>query len=125
MKPALQSESERNLSGAGIVVSPGLALDASGNEIVVGTPETADIGIETGACGFVTIQYTEVYADVVPTATGLAYSRVEERYTIAVVTKEPSGQTTPHRLCLARLLRENGEWSVDKNFHRPILQKGV
>jgi len=108
--------------GAAVLVSPGLAIDRIGNEILVHGPVRIDPGICTGDVCFVTIEFTETATDPQPgTNGGVEFSRVSEGYSVSISMQEPSeGANTP-QLGLARLIRMEGRWVVDDTYCRPAL----
>jgi hypothetical protein len=114
--------SVEDLPSAAAIVSPGLALDCYGNEIIVEAPIRVDLGICPRDTCFVTIQYTEFVTDPVLTTDGdVAFSRVTEGFTVAIMTEDPCESAKTQRLGLARLIRGNGHWIVDETYGRRIL----
>jgi hypothetical protein len=97
------------------VVSPGLALDGLGREIIVDRPVRVELGIGTSDFGFVTIEYVELKTDPVPTSNGGSeFSRVKESFLIGTAQQAPGGNGTG--LALARLIRQGGGWVIDENY---------
>lgn len=97
--------------GEAVNVSPGFAIDASGNELVVETPARANI------CGhdtcFVTARYTETLARPVPGPHGnTEFSRIEEGCAIEAMADQPD----PELVTLARLVRRQDTWEVDGGY---------
>jgi len=105
-----------------VLVSPGLALDSHGNEILVESPVRTDLPINIDDSCFVTIEYTETATDPVPGANGgVNFSRVTEGSRVNIVGEDPSESTNPAQLYLARLIRESGHWVVDETYCRQTL----
>jgi hypothetical protein len=108
---------EGDSPSGGVVVSPGFALDGLGNEIVADHP----IHIDIGPCGkdqcFVTLRYTEIATDAVPTGSGASeFSRVEESFSIATAMEDPCLDGSASILSLARLIRQDDKWLVDADY---------
>ena len=108
-------------SGTAIVLSPGIAIDGMGNEIIVDDPVHVDVGIRPEDKCFVTIRYAETLADPVPTINGAEFSRVMESFAIAILTDDACENETTREIGLARLIRKNGQWAVDRTYARPEL----
>jgi hypothetical protein len=105
-----------------VLVSPGLALDSHGNEILVESPVRIDLTINMADSCFVMIEFTESPTDAVPGANGgLNFSRVTEGYQVRIVSDDPSQSTNTAQLCLARLIRVSGHWVVDETYCRQTL----
>jgi hypothetical protein len=100
-----------------IVVSPGLALDPLGNEIVIDQPVQVDTkGCATQHC-FVTLRYTETGTDPVPVANGrVEFSRTAEGF--AITTGCDEARPDLSTVCLARLARQGDGWVVDSSYAR-------
>lgn len=108
---------EDDSESAGVVISPGFALDGCGNEIVVDHPTHIDIG----PCGkdqcFVTLRYTEIATDAVPTGNGTSeFSRVKESFSIATAIEDPCLDGSVPILSLGRLIRQEDKWLVDADY---------
>jgi hypothetical protein len=69
---------------AGVIVTPGVAIDATGREIVVGAPVEVDLGPSRRRPLFVTVSYDERLEEPVPTPDGARPSRVREIARLAV-----------------------------------------
>ena len=109
-------------SGTAIIVSLGIAIDGMGNEIIVGDTVHVDLGIRPEDECFVTIRYGETPADPVPMIDGeVEFSRVIESFAIAIITNDPCFNATMQEIGLARLIRRNGHWAIDKTYARPEL----
>jgi hypothetical protein len=108
-------------SGTSVLVSPGLALDGHGNEILVESPVRVDLTINDDCC-FVTIEFTEAATDPVPGTNGVVnFSRVTEGFRVRIVSEDPSESTNTAQLCLARLIRVSAHWVVDETYCRQTL----
>jgi hypothetical protein len=102
-----------------VLVAPGFALDANGNEILVENPVRMDLGKCTGRVCFVTIEYAETATNPVPAANGgVEFSRVSEGYAIGFANKALPEEGDASQLRLARLVRVKGRWVVDKTYRR-------
>jgi len=113
-----------------LIVSDGMALDASGNEVVV--PNCLQIPIKRrGRVAYLVVRYHENETDPVPVQIdsngGVEFSRIEEGFEIAITptpgpnpgaTKTAGNQTEPG-VVLARLVLRRGRWQVDRKFRRP------
>jgi len=101
-------------AGTVVIVSPGLALDSHGNEILVEDPVRVDLAIYTSDVCFVTIEYIETATDpVTGTNGGVEFSRITEGYAVKSATEDPSESANTSQLGLARLIRVEGQWVVD------------
>jgi hypothetical protein len=106
-------------SSPAVVVSPGLAIDPFGAEIIVEAPVRVDLGTCTGDVCVITIQYTETATDPVPTTGGgVEFSRVTEGFEVRVAAEDTAGDADTRRLSLARLTRGDGGWIVDEAYCR-------
>ena len=99
-------------AGGGIVLSPGIALDARGNELVVETP--IQCPLPTGTVAFLALRYVERVTDPVPSPDGggTEASRIEEGVELVWVgtaTGEPG-------VVVARLRRTKRGWRLDPKF---------
>jgi hypothetical protein len=90
-----------------IVVSPGVALDPNGDELVVCEPVTRDVCQGASVC-YVTVALLE--RPTSPTPDGES-SRIEESAEVAVSEDVPS-----RHLAIARLLHDDGAWRPDPSF---------
>ena len=100
--------------GIGIHVSPGVAIDPLGNEIVVGEPQV--VPFPTGADrADLVIYHIETLTDPVPSNDAPQPSRVEEGFRLEVVT-DPESRSS-ECLILARLAFDGGRWTVRRPFH--------
>lgn len=125
--------------GGNVHVTPGLAFDCEGNEVVVGEPLTRSLPWpeEVGSTIFLSVVYLEKETDVAPEQESgfseIQYLRIEERFT-AVFEKENSNQRhrhlkgrwqtcgTPHPLTIAKLRHAAGRWRIDRRHHRPFVK---
>ncbi len=96
-------------SGTAVLITPGLALDPHGNEILVESPVCVDLGVSTSDVCFVAIEFTETASDPVPGPNGPEFSRVKEGYAVSVALEDPP-------VGLARLIRMEERWSVDETY---------
>jgi len=93
--------------GTQVEVSPGVAIDPTGEELVVCEPATRDVGVAGTVC-FVTVSLVERPVDRAPEGEDL---HVDESAEIAVVEDVPDGH-----LAIARLRRADAGWRTDPNF---------
>ena len=114
-----------------LIVSDGMALDASGNEVVV--PNCLQIPIKRrGRVAYLVVRYHENETDPVPVQIdsngGVEFSRIEEGFEIAITSTQavanPSARKTAANqiesdVVLARLVMRRGRWQVDRKFRRP------
>jgi hypothetical protein len=109
--------------GTTLLVSPGLALDCAGNELVLPAPERMSL---SGVAGrhYVAIEYVEVDIAPQPSLAGeVELSRVRETVRLSLVSVHPGaghsgmGPGTPgcgqsHPLCLATISPHGENWRV-------------
>lgn len=122
--------------GSAVVISPGLAIDCLGNEIVVPEPlEQALPGSNVGSTLFLNISYVERETDPVanpsPNCAEMENSRIEES-AAAVFEKGNANQGhrhfkgrwracgKSHGLTIARLRFGSGQWRIDRRLHAPL-----
>ncbi len=110
-----------------IIVSPGLAFDPSGDEIILphDTPLSVAPGSKGGPSLYVIARYAEVLTDPVAspggTTDGTEFSRVVEG---AVLELQDSVPRTPHAgVAIARLLWRTTQWRVDARYRRRRIKK--
>ena len=96
--------------GPQIQVGPGVAIDATGEEIVVCETVTRDVSV-AGTVGFVTVSLVEQLVDRTPEGEHL---HVEESADVSVVEDVPDGH-----LAIARLRHRDTGWRVDPSFRPP------
>jgi hypothetical protein len=99
-----------------VVISPGLALDPLGNEIVV----DCSVAVDTSTCleqmCFLLLRYAETESDPVPVGGGQPeFSRIEEGFALELQS-EREGPVVA--VCLGRLIRQEGGWVVDGSYAR-------
>ncbi len=106
-----------------VVVSPGLALDCEGNELVLPEPERIALSGLTGR-HYVTIQYLEVPVGQQPSLQGEPeFSRVREAVRLELGSSDlvaghsGMGPGSPgcgqcHGLCLGRITQHGAHWRV-------------
>lgn len=119
-----------------VVVTPGLALDPRGNEIVMPVPYEEKIRSENNTT-YVSLYYEEHETDQVPAPSGNGEthqsSRIEESFKLAFeadisVSKREGCESIPQPreetggIPLARLKREQGLWKIDTTFQRPCIK---
>ena len=110
--------------GNWVLVSPGLALDGHGNEILVESPVRIDLAINISDSCFITIEFTETATDPVPTTNGdIEFSRVTEGYAVRIASEDPRESANSAQLGLARLIRVKGHWVVDETYCRQTLPR--
>lgn len=128
---------EVSAAGGKVRVTPGLALDCEGNEIVLAAALVADPpGGEASV--YVGIRYAERETDPVPVpdpTDGLtAYARVEEIAQLTYETINPFGSHrragkscracgAAHAVPLARLKLVDGRWRLDRRFRPPRVKR--
>jgi hypothetical protein len=97
-----------------LIVSPGLALDPLGNQILV----TAQVLVKIGTCKsntcFLTLHYTETPTHPVPIANGNVEStRISEGFSLLTDQTD-----TSQGVILARLVRQGDHFVNDKTYSR-------
>jgi hypothetical protein len=109
--------------GAMVVVSPGLALDCAGNELVLAAPERIALTSLTGKL-FITIRYQETAIAPQPSTQGATeFARIREGTSIELSVANPAedhrkmGAGSPgcgvcHALCLATISQRGSNWRV-------------
>jgi hypothetical protein len=124
--------------GSAVVISPGLAIDCQGNEIVV--PEPLEQSVPSPGLGstiFLSISYMERQTDPVPVAlpngSEMENSRIEES-ALAVFEKGNANQGhrhlkgrwracgESHGLTIAKLRFSSGQWRIDRRRHAPVIK---
>ncbi|MFL6447254.1 MAG: hypothetical protein ACJ746_06140 [Bryobacteraceae bacterium] len=125
----------RNVYGSGIVagldvalengtvlVSPGFALDPTGNEIIVDRPTVVDTKTCPQQRCFVMLRYTETGTDPVPVGNGqVEFSRVVEGFALETGSDEPGPDSKA--VCLARLAPQDDLWTLDTSYARKYVCK--
>jgi hypothetical protein len=109
--------------GATVAVSPGLALDCAGNELVLSAAEQISLSGLSGR-RYVTIEYLEVQVGQLPSLQGeTEFSREQEAVRLALASVNPGlghshmGLGSPgcgqsHALCLATISHNGTHWRV-------------
>jgi hypothetical protein len=119
-----------------VVITPGLALDPWGNEIVVPVPYEEKIRSENNTT-YVFLYYEEHGTDQVPASPGDGedhrYTRIEESFKIAFEADNsahkrercesiPLAREETGGIPLARLKLEQGLWKIDATFQRRCIK---
>ncbi len=129
---------EVSRSGKDVVISPGLAIDCQGNEIVVPEPlEQALPSPDLGSTLFLSVSYVEKETDPVPSplpnCSEMENSRMEES-AVAVFVKGNANQGhrhfkgrwracgKSHGLTIAKLRFGSGHWRIDRRLHAPVIK---
>ena len=129
---------EVSRSDSAVVISPGLAIDCQGNEIVVPEPLKQSFpSPDSGSTIFLSVSYIEKATDAVPSAlpncSEMENSRIEES-TVAVFDKGNANQGhrhfkgrwrscgQSHGLTIARLRLSSGQWRIDRRLHAPLIK---
>lgn len=122
--------------GSAAVISPGLAIDCQGNEIVVPEPlEQALPSRDSGSTLFLSISYVEKETDPVhlPDCSEMENSSVEES-AVAIFDKGNANHGhrhfkgrwracgKSHGLTIARLRFSSGQWRLDRRLHTPMIK---
>ncbi len=129
---------EVSKSGGDVVISPGLAIDCQGNEIVV--PEPLKLSLPSpggGSTLFLSVSYVEKETDPlpnpVPNCSEMENSRIEES-AVAVFEKGNANQGhrhfkgrwracgKSHGLTIARLRFSSGQWRIDRRLRAPLIK---
>ena len=100
-------------SGDRVVVSPGLAIGPTGEELLICDPITSALG-PTQSPSYVTLGLVDRPLAVVPTPDREEASRVEEVVVIDVLPDLPASH-----LALARVKRTGRRWRLDPTFKAP------
>ncbi len=104
------------------VIAPGVAIDCAGNEIVV----VAEVRLSLVALDgprYAVVGYQEMPIDPVPVGDGMAFARIREGASVALVANNPNaghrgigpgtpGCGDPHPVCVATLGRTSSRWVV-------------
>ena len=98
--------------GMSITIEPGLAIDASGREVVIDTPVLITPAAGLTSPSWLVVEYAERGIDVVPTLDGEPQaSRIQEGCQITLAPS-PGDTGVP----LARLVNEANAWRIDPTF---------
>ncbi len=112
-----------------VVVSPGLAYDCQGNELVVAVECRLPVPAAAGR-HFVTLRYAEVGSGSVPLPDGtVEAANVEETVAVEVVAHCPTcakasmgqrihGCESPHAVCIATLKPQGTRWRASSSRSR-------
>jgi hypothetical protein len=122
-----------------IIVTPGLALDCEGNELVVGSAQTVSVASDQSVV-YVSLAYLEVCDGPVPVAsdpsndlTVTQATTISESFALSV---EPGNCNRghrhvrarwlacgkPHALTIAKLRRAAHGWRVDRGYRAPTVK---
>ena len=129
---------EVSRSSGAVVISPGLAIDCKGNEIVIPQPvEQSFPSSDLGSTIFLSISYIEKETDPIPNplpaCSELQNSRVEES-AVAVFEKGNANQGhrhskgrwracgKSHGLTIAKIRLSSGQWRIDRRHHSPLIK---
>jgi hypothetical protein len=106
-----------------VVVSPGLALDCAGNELILVTEERVSLsGLKDRR--YITIRYVELPTGQVPSPSGeVEYSRIKEAVAVQLSLTNPQaghrafpcggpGCGQSHELCLGSVSQRGSRWRV-------------
>ena len=108
---------------ATVIVSPGLALDCAGNELVLTAPEKMSLSCVTGK-HYLTIRYRESPGGEQPSLHEEShFSRIDEDVLIELARANPAedhpgmGAGSPgcglsHAICLAAFSQRSGNWRI-------------
>lgn len=126
-------------SAGGVLISPGLAIDCEGNEIVVAESLALSLPGPDNAGGtiFLSVSYAEKEVDALPAmppdCLNGQTSRIEE---VARAAFEKANANRGHRhfqgrwracgkahgLTIAKLRFSSGQWRMDRRHHRPLVK---
>jgi hypothetical protein len=108
----LDVEVESDASGGqpSVSVSPGLAIGADGEELVVCERMTIPLTTTTSP-GYVVLRLADRPFAIVPTPAGDEPSRIEE-----VVEVDMLSDVLPPDIAIARVVRSDGGWQIDRTF---------
>lgn len=111
-----------------VTVSPGVAIDCAGNEIILDDPVDLDLPEKSKERHFVVVEYSETTCDPVPAldaeaGNALEDSRIEEEYRAYLSRADPGTDQTcgepgtpgcggPHPLCIACVEETLAGWTV-------------
>lgn len=122
-----------------LIITPGLALDCEGNEIVAAEPIELGLpeGLDGGTTIFLSVCYREketkpAHTDRSPNEP-CEHNLIEESFTTAFENQNSNqghrhvkgrwqACGKPHGLVLARLRRSSGQWKLDRRLHRPFVK---
>jgi hypothetical protein len=118
-------------SGSNVQVSPGLALDCEGNEVVVHSEMVTAVGQQTSTTIFVAVEYWEECVN--PSPISGDFNEIEESASVHVLTKNSNechrhnrgrwlSCGTRHPVTIARLRKQSGRWRVDRRYRVPVIK---
>ena len=111
-----------------LIISPGLALDCAGNELVLAEPERIQLSGLSGR-HYITIEYVEIPIELEPTPQGeVQPSGLREAVRVALASANPSighsgmvsgspGCGQVHALCLATISQHGTHWRIARAKH--------
>ena len=105
--------------GTAVVVSPGLALDRLGNEILLEGPVRIELAPCAGEVCLLTLEFSEAPTDPVPVLTtdeAIEFSRVTEGYVVRIANEGPSPAADNPPVEIGRLIHAEGRWIVDQSY---------
>ena len=113
-----------------VIVSAGLALDCEGNELVVGTNETAPPPPESWQTAYVNAHYAEQQergpaadeATIIREVAVLNFSEQNYNYKHRHLRGRWLCCGTCHPLTIGRLRRSAGGWRVDRRYRPPAVK---
>jgi hypothetical protein len=118
---------------AEIIISPGIALDCEGNEIVIEAPQTLSPQAQSGSGMYISIRFTEEYTHPATTDSGAEASTIKESFELLVRPDNSNARHRhargrwlacgqPHALTLARLRPNAQGWRVDRSYRPPMVK---
>ena len=130
---------EVSRSGGQVVITPGLAVDCEGNEIVIAEPQKQSLPRteDVGTTIFLNLNYVEKETDAVviegPNGSRKEYSRIEDSFAVVFERRNPNqghrhlggrwqACARPHGLSIARLRFTSGQWRIDRRHRRPVVK---
>lgn len=117
-----------------IVVSPGLALDCVGNELVVDSSQSIDVvGLVDLKAAYLGLKYFEKGVDPIPVNSGEEHASVLESFELSFTAencnhrhRHTHGRWLPcgelHELTIAKIKATPGGWRVDRRYRRPAIK---
>ena len=109
-----------------VAVTPGVAIDPSGREIVV--PDCQWITIADGNYSrwYVVLQYAEKEVDPVPAmaSESVAFAHIEESFQLHLTPADlPAEDKTAATVTLGEIVRAQSAWMVNARFRRPLVRR--
>jgi hypothetical protein len=114
------------IENAELHISPGLALDCEGNEIVVDTEQSVALPPAATGPRYLSLRYAEIETDfVVATGEGTEASRIEESFELSYQSAHPyvkhrrrgkqyGACGTAHAVALVKLVFRTGRWRIER-----------